>query len=88
MSIFSHPEFIHASNEELRLADYEQRLTGKVEKFKINNTSSKALNNQNNSTSNGFNFNNQNKNGGIFTSSQTTTTNIFGRGHAPFRRAR
>ena len=30
MSIFSLPEFNHASNEEMRLADYEQRMTGKL----------------------------------------------------------
>ena len=78
MSIFSLPEFNHASNEEMRLADYEQRMTGKIEKFIIINTSSKTFNNQNNATSNVFNFNNQNKSGGLFSASGTTTNNIFG----------
>ena len=61
MSIGMKPEFSHASNEELRLADFEKSKTGTINKFKIINTSS----NNNNS----FNI------GSIFTTTKTNNTN-------------
>ena len=44
MSITFLPEFTHASNEELRLADFERKKTGNIIYFKIRNTA-KANNN-------------------------------------------
>ena len=61
MSIEMKPEFSYASNEELRLADFEKSKTGCINQFKIINTSS----NNNNS----FNM------GSIFTTNKTNTTN-------------
>ena len=60
MSIGMKPEFSYASNEELRLADFEKSKTGCINKFKIINTS---YNN------NSFNM------GSIFTTTKTNTTN-------------
>ena len=70
MSIVSSPEFLYASFEELRLADYEKRTNGKIDKYKIINTSSKTGlfgNNDNNNMGGlfGNNDNNNNK-GGLF----------------------
>ena len=47
MSITLKPEFIYASYEELRLADYEKNKTGKIEKYKIIDTSGKKFEQRN-----------------------------------------
>ena len=46
MSMSSVKDYIHASFEELRLADLEQTKTGKVNKFRIRNTSLKTFDNK------------------------------------------
>ena len=81
MSITALPDFSYASNEELRLADYEKKQTGNIMKFRINNTSNNKHIIQNDYNSNNFNFslnnNHPNKNGGgLFNT--TTTKNLFG----------
>lgn len=43
MSISAEEQFSHASPEEFRLADHEKKETGNVNKYKINDTSSKVL---------------------------------------------
>ena len=43
MSITIQPEYSHASFEELRLADNEKEKTGKIDTYKIKNTSSHIL---------------------------------------------
>ena len=91
MNITSKDEYIHASTEELRLADFEQNRTGAINKFKIINTSSNKIlagnnNNQNSSTtSNPFSFGNNSSNKGLFgggtivgNNNTSTTTGIFG----------
>ena len=71
MNITCLNEFSYASQEELRLADYEKSQTGNVVKFKIINTSS---NTGNLSSNNNFGA----TNGNIFGSSNTNNNNIFG----------
>ena len=91
MNITSKDEYIHASTEELRLADLEQKRTGAINKFKIINTSSNKIlagnnNNHNSSTSsNPFSFGNNSSNKGLFgggtilgNNNTSTTTGIFG----------
>ena len=83
MSITTLPEFSYASNEELRLADYEKKQTGNIMKFKIENTSNNKLITQNNPNSNNFNISlknnlNENKSGGLFSTFGTNSTSIFG----------
>ena len=43
LSICIEKDYSHASQEELRLADYEKKETGNVDKYKINDISSKIL---------------------------------------------
>ena len=88
MSITSQPEFLYASQEELRMADYEKKQTGNIIKFKINNTSKNGTISSISSNSNNYSFisnNNNTQNKGLFngnnifsSNSGTTSTSIFG----------
>ena len=64
MSITFLPEFNYASNEELRLADLEKKITGNINRFKIKNTSIK--NNNYFSSNDNLNKNNNIFNNGLF----------------------
>ena len=73
MSIFSMPEFDHASPEEIRLCDYEKFQTGKVVTYRILNTKNNkknTLNNMNNNIPTNqsiFNNNDLNQKKSLFT---------------------
>ena len=73
MSIFSMPEFDHASPEEMRLCDYEKFHTGKVVNYKILNTKNnknnifKKMNNNIPTNQSIFNNNDLNQKNSLFT---------------------
>ena len=61
MSIITQPEYSHASFEELRLADNEKEKTGKIDTYKIKNTSSQISIFNNNEGTSLFGNNDNNK---------------------------
>ena len=77
------PEFMHASAEELRLADHEKKDTGKINKYKINDTTSRVIKNIDNYKTGGLIQSPKNNNNSIFGTLNTRNKNsLFGETNA------
>lgn len=71
-------KFLHASNEELRLADYEKKQNGNIVKYKIRNTLNKITKSDNSNAKEGLDFTTSNGNNKNATSSSIGNSVFFG----------